>query len=92
MLRDEYGEEVPLPQDQSLYYLQQLLEGVNFVHQSGYLHLDIKGMLVYIHVPPCMISDEFWFRYVNMVCSNKHDPHITRNVEFGGWVPITVFP
>ena len=44
MLRDEYGEEAPLPQDQSLYYLQQILEGVNFLHQSGYLHLDIKGM------------------------------------------------
>ena len=44
MLKDEYGEEAPLPQDQSLYYLQQILEGVNFLHQSGYLHLDIKGM------------------------------------------------
>jgi serine/threonine protein kinase len=42
MLRDEYGEKAPLPQDQSLYYLQQILEGVNFLHQSGYLHLDIK--------------------------------------------------
>ena len=44
MLRDEDGLEAPLPQDQSLYYLQQILEGVNFLHQSGYLHLDIKGM------------------------------------------------
>ena len=43
MLRDEEGLEAPLPQDQSLYYLQQILEGVNFLHQSGYLHLDIKG-------------------------------------------------
>ena len=42
MLKDE-GLELPLPQDQSLY-LQQILEGVNFLHQSGYLHLDIKGM------------------------------------------------
>ena len=52
MLRDEYGDEAPLPQDQSLYYLQQILEGVNFLHQSGYLHLGIKGMLVYI--PPSL--------------------------------------
>ena len=44
MLIDEYGEEDPLPQDQSLYYLQQILEGVNFLHQSGYLHLDIRGI------------------------------------------------
>ena len=44
MLKDEYGEESPLPQDQSLYYLQQILEGVNFLHQSGYLHLDIQGI------------------------------------------------
>ena len=43
MLRDEAGMEAPLPEDQSLYYLQQILEGVNFLHQSGYLHLDIKG-------------------------------------------------
>ena len=43
MLTDEYGEEAPLPQDQSLYYLQQILKGVNFLHQSGYLHLNIKG-------------------------------------------------
>ena len=46
MLKDEEGMELPLPQDQSLYYLQQILEGVNFLHQSGYLHLDIKGMYV----------------------------------------------
>ena len=50
MLKDEYGEEAPLPQDQSLYYLQQILEGVNFLHQSGYLHLDIKGMS--LSLPP----------------------------------------
>ena len=44
MLVDEEGAAAPLPQDQSLYYLQQILEGVNFVHQSGYLHLDIQGI------------------------------------------------
>jgi serine/threonine protein kinase len=44
MLMDEVEEEAPLPQDQSLYYLQQILEGVNFVHQSGYIHLNIKSI------------------------------------------------
>ena len=47
MLKDEAGiEAAPLPEDQSLYYLQQILEGVNFLHQSGYLHLDIKGWFI----------------------------------------------
>ena len=44
MLKDEEGFEAPLPDDQSLYYLQQILEGVNFLHQSGFVHLDIKGI------------------------------------------------
>ena len=46
MLKDEGGLELPLPQDQSLYYLQQILEGVNYVHQSGYLHLDINSKII----------------------------------------------
>ena len=44
MLKDEEGFDAPLPDDQSLYYLQQILEGVNFLHQSGFVHLDIKGI------------------------------------------------
>ena len=44
MLVDEEGVVAPLSQDQSLYYLQQILEGVNFLHQSGYVHLDIKSI------------------------------------------------
>ena len=43
LFKDEFGEEAPLPEDQSLYYLQQILRGVNFLHQNGFLHLDIKG-------------------------------------------------
>ena len=34
---------LPLDRDQALYYFWQLLKGVNFLHSSGVLHLDIKG-------------------------------------------------
>ena len=52
MLKDEDGMELPLMEDQSLYYLQQILDGVYFLHQSGFLHLDIKGMSLIIGVWP----------------------------------------
>ena len=65
MLKDEYGEEAPLPQDQSLYYLQQILEGVNFLHQSGYLHLDIKGNLMSYIVCVCVV-------YKSCMCRCEH--------------------
>ena len=37
---------MPLETDQALYYFWQLLEGVNFLHKNGILHLDIKGLNV----------------------------------------------
>lgn len=43
VLRDEDGYEFPLSVHQSLYYLQQTLSGVQFLHQNGVLHLDICG-------------------------------------------------
>ena len=43
MLLDEDKNPAPLPVDQSLYYLHQILQGVRFLHMSGVLHLDIKG-------------------------------------------------
>ncbi len=35
-----------LPFDQALYYIEQVLQGVNYLHQNGVLHLDIKGTIV----------------------------------------------
>ena len=43
MLKDEDKNPAPLPVDQSLYYLEQILQGVHFLHISNVLHLDIKG-------------------------------------------------
>ena len=43
MLVDESHELVALDCDQALYYFWQLLKGVDFLHKSGVLHLDIKG-------------------------------------------------
>lgn len=33
----------PLDRDQALFYFWQVLKGVNFLHKSNILHLDIKG-------------------------------------------------
>ena len=33
----------PLERDQALFYFWQVLKGVNFLHSSNILHLDIKG-------------------------------------------------
>ena len=46
MLMDEDENPAPLPVDQSLYYLHQILQGVHFLHKNGVLHLDIKGDVV----------------------------------------------
>ena len=64
MLRDEYGEEVPLPQNQSLYCLQQILDGVNYIHQSGYLHLDINSNFVFMY---------FWCNHGSRVDTHTMD-------------------
>ena len=39
----ESEELIALDCDQALYYFWQLLKGVNFLHDSGILHLDING-------------------------------------------------
>ena len=44
MLTDEDGYAYPLDDNQALYYLQQILSGVQFVHQNNMLHLDICGL------------------------------------------------
>lgn len=43
MLTDEDGYVYPLDDNQALYYLRQILSGVQFVHQNNMLHLDICG-------------------------------------------------
>lgn len=42
LLNDEGGSD-PLPLDQSLYYMQQILQGVYHLHSCSIVHLDIKG-------------------------------------------------
>lgn len=42
LLNDEGGCD-PLPLDQSLYYIQQILQGVYHLHSCNIVHLDIKG-------------------------------------------------
>ena len=44
MLVDEDGASYPLSIDQSLYYLHQVLSGVQFLHQNNVIHLNICGM------------------------------------------------
>lgn len=44
MLKDSDGYEYPLSVDQSLYYLQMILKGVDFLHENGVLHLNINCM------------------------------------------------
>ena len=45
MLKDpETDQPSPLESDQALYYFQQLLEGVQFLHKNNVMHLDIKGL------------------------------------------------
>jgi len=43
MLLNEDDMKEPLLLDQSLYYIEQVLQGVAFLHQNSILHLDIKG-------------------------------------------------
>ena len=97
MLKDEEGMELPLPQDQSLYYLQQILEGVNFLHQSGYLHLDIKGMYLSLSFSLslsllCILVQHLWVgsmagnttSFLLPVC-NKYDYAVCNNIEALPW-------
>ncbi|CAI8019656.1 Probable serine/threonine-protein kinase DDB_G0284251, partial [Geodia barretti] len=43
MLQSDEGELEPLPLDQSLFYLYQILQGVFHLHSLSILHLDIKA-------------------------------------------------
>ena len=45
MLQSDEGELEPLPLDQSLFYLYQILQGVFHLHSLSILHLDIKGTM-----------------------------------------------
>ena len=44
VVEDDIKEALPL--DQSLYYIEQILQGVHFLHQNSVLHLDIKGLYI----------------------------------------------
>lgn len=43
MLMNEEGEMVALDRTKALFYFRQLLNGVDFLHKSGILHLNLKG-------------------------------------------------
>jgi len=48
MLEDDEGNRSPLPPDQSLYYLQQILQAVHYLHWNSILHGDIKSLNVLV--------------------------------------------
>ena len=48
MLVDEEGGLEPLPLDQSLFYLQQILQGLYHLHSCSIVHLDIKGVWMWL--------------------------------------------
>ena len=47
---DEEGGQDSLSLDQSLFYLQQILQGVYHLHSNDILHLDIKGAYMYMYM------------------------------------------
>ena len=55
MLLNDEGESDPLPLDQSLYYMQQILQGVYHLHSCNIVHLDIKGCFVPLMFNFCIL-------------------------------------
>ena len=43
MLEDEEGGYTPLAVDQSLYYIQQILQAVHYLHSNSILHCNIES-------------------------------------------------
>ena len=58
MLLSDDGEPDPLPLDQSLYYMQQILQGVHHLHSCNIVHLNINGLF-------CAFGVQF--RYVGLL-------------------------
>lgn len=78
----ETKERAPLDCDQALYYFWQLLKGVDFLHNSNVLHLDIKGanLLIFDEGRTLKICDFGTAMQVNEITSfgkNLGTPHFS---------------
>ena len=66
MLFVEDNSKEPLLVDQALYYLEQILQGVQFLHQNSVLHLNITGMVVMVYALVCRTSSVVPFFHIPM--------------------------
>ena len=69
MLFVEDSSKEPLPEDQALYYIEQILQGVQFLHQNSVLHLNITGMAYLVYASACRTSSAVPFFHIAMITS-----------------------